>query len=520
MNDFDEEKACDTNSAVSHHIPSPNSDEIGVFRELVFISLCALSQLLTQAAVAQTINPIDAIGETFGVENDPGQLSWFPASFSLTVGTFILISGRLGDMYGYKKMYIVGFCWFGVFSLAAGFSAFEKKSVILFDIMRALQGVGPAIILPNTQALIGNYYPPSMKKDLVMCFFGAVAPTGFVLGALFSGIFAQLVWWPWGFWVLSMVCFLTAIIGLIFIPHHIGSTKHQGKFDYLGSITGVSGLILINFAWNQGPNVGWDKPYVYVLLIVGVLCLIAFFFIEKRVDDPLVPPVVLKGDTGFILACIGAGWSCFGSWLFYGFRWEQIVNKQTPIMSAVRYIPCIFSGYVAAFMTGYLLKVIPLSVVMFMAMIAFFIGTTLLATRPVDQIYWRQQFFAYLIQCFGMDMSFPAGCILISQAVPASQQGIAGSLVSTFVNYSLLVGIGISGTAETYITKGLPDTLSTKIHGMRTALYVSMGLAGFGIVMSMLYIVIQYFGKKSCRQNSTTNFSDKKSHNDRDELTN
>ena len=84
---------------------------------------------MTQAALGQVIAPLHIIGESFGTKNE-GQLSWFAAGYSLTVGTFILIAGRIGDMYGYKRAFTLGFVWFGLWSLLAGFSVYSGREIV------------------------------------------------------------------------------------------------------------------------------------------------------------------------------------------------------------------------------------------------------------------------------------------------------------------------------------------------------------------------------------------------------
>ncbi|CUM62587.1 uncharacterized protein PRCAT00000139001 [Priceomyces carsonii] len=478
------------NTKTTLHIPPiPPPEDITLQREVLFVACVCLSQLLTQAGVAQTMNPGVAIGKQFGVENNEGEVSWFSAAFSFTVGTFILVSGRFGDMYGYKLMYIIGFLWYGLLTIITGFTAFSSSS-IPFNVMRALQGIGPAILMPNSQALIGHYYPDGKKKSICMCLFGAVAPGGCILGAIFSGLFTQLVWWPWAYWVAGIIYMVIALIGYSAIPKNILNSKTSGH-DFLGTIFGISGLALFNFAWNQGPNVGWDKPYVYILLIIGILILVAFVFIERRAKYPLVPPKVMQGDTGFILGCIAAGWSSFGIWLYYTFRWSQLIDGDNYILSGVKLLPCLVFGFVAAFLAAFLLSRIPLSLVMFIAMCFFLAGLVIMGTRPVGQIYWAQKFVSLVITPFGMDCSFPTACILISMAVPKSQQGIAGSLVSTFVNYSILIGLGIAGTVEYYRTKGKHSNFDTEVLGMRNAFYMGMGLAGSGVLLSSLFMFKQ-----------------------------
>lgn len=464
-------------------------DNVGTLGEILFVLLMLMSQFLTQAAVGQTMNISDLMGVTFGVEHENGELSWFLAALSMTVGTFILISGRLGDMYGYKRMYLIGYAWFATFSLAVGFSGFGSSTLIL-DVMRALQGIGPAIMMPNTQALIGNFYPRGPRQNLVFCLFGAVAPGGFVVGVVMSAIFAQYVWWPWTFWICGIWSAAVAVVAALTIPRDIGR-KTPGTFDYLGSFLGVGGLILINFAWSQGANVGWHVVYCYVLLIVGILMLVAFAYVESVVKNPLLPLNALKGDTGFVLGCIAAGWSCFAIWLYYTFRWSILVERLLPLLAAAHSVPAAVMGFVAALTGAYFLPRVPLSSIMLTAMIAFFVSITIMAFRPVGQIYWAQKFVSFVIGPFGMDLSFPAACILLSNALPSDQQGIAGSLVLTFVNYSIAIGLGIAGTVERYVVQGHPENTATTIKGIHAGFYMGMGLSGMGIVLGLVFCVLQ-----------------------------
>lgn len=100
-----------------------------LIHEILFIAIISSSQLLTQAGLAQSIAPLHVIGETFNVTH-PGQLSWLPAGYSLTVGTFILPAGRWGDLYGHRKLFIIGYFWFALWTLIAGFSVYSHSRLL------------------------------------------------------------------------------------------------------------------------------------------------------------------------------------------------------------------------------------------------------------------------------------------------------------------------------------------------------------------------------------------------------
>lgn len=469
-----------------HPSPLPNYNDISLTQEILFIVLICSAQILTQASLAPTINSFQYVGDTLGATT-PGEISWFSSSFSLTAGSFILISGRLGDMFGYKLLFILGFTWFGLWSLICGISNYAR-SLIFFSFSRAMQGIGPAIVMPNAVALIGAYYPTGLRKNIIMCCFGAVAPSGFVLGSLFTGLFAQLVSWPWFFYMMCMVCAIIAFIGFLVIPVNIGSsTDKRQAFDCFGAVSGVCALVLVNFAFNQGPVVGWHVPYVYSLLIVGVITFALFCFIEMRVQNPLVPKSLAKGETAFILGCIGAGWSCFGIWIYYSHQFGILIQHHTVIEMAIRFIPCLVSGLTASSLTAFLLQKFQTSIIMMLAMISFCAGICIQGTKPVNQTYWIQMFISTIITPFGMDMSFPASVIILSNFIPKHQQGVAASLVSTVLNYSISIGLGIAGTVEHYVIKNGGTTLE----GISAAFYTGMGLSGLGCLVGAAFMLDQ-----------------------------
>lgn len=457
-------------------------------REIIFIALICMAQLMTQAALGQAIAPLHIIGSSFGISN-PGQLSWFAAAYSLTVGTFILIAGRLGDLYGHKILFVSGFFWFGLWSLLAGFSAYSDP--IFFDVTRALQGIGPAFLLPNALAILARIYEPGRKKEMIFSLFGATAPTGFTLGAAFSSIFAEFVWWPWAYWVTAMVCVLLAVVGIIIIPqtpppHFDGSVSMFKRADGAGALTGVAGLVLVNFAWNQGPVIGWSTVYVYVILIIGALVLGIFAFIESRARYPLVPFDAFNSHTGYTLACIAGGWSSFGIWVFYFWQILEEMRGVSPLLGTAMVSPTTISGLCASLTTGYILSKVPASTVMMIAMTGFLLGSILMATVPINQTYWAQTFVSTIITPWGMDMSFPAATILLSDSMHKDHQGLAASLVNTVVNYSISIGLGIAGTVEVQINNGGKNQQDL-LKGYRGAQYIGIGLAGLGLASSILF---------------------------------
>ena len=467
-----------------------------LLREILFVALICSAQFLTQAGLGQTLAPLQIIGSSYDSPN-PGQLAWFIAGYSLTVGTFILIAGRAGDILGHKKLFIAGYLWYALWSLIAGLSVYSH-SAIFFSVCRALQGIGPAILLPNALAILGRTYPSGKRKDMAFALFGATAPNGFVVGAAFSSLLAKYAWWPWAYWILAIVCVLLAISAEAIVPAMPGDgPTNLIHFDPLGSLIGVVGLILFNIAWNQAPISTWSSPAVLVPLVLGLALLVTFFFIENSyAAHPLIPSSTLSAHNAFILACVGLGWSSFGCWMFYFWQFIENLRNVSPLLGTAQTVPAGISGFLAALTTGRLLSRVPASTIMFAALLAFFTGNTLLATMPVAQSYWLQAFFSIIITPWGMDMSFPAGTVILSDFMPAGQQGLAASLVNTVVNYSISIGLGITGTVEVHVNRGGKDVL----RGYRGAWYAGMGLSGMGVLVSGCFVLDEARKKRRRRR--------------------
>jgi MFS family permease len=456
-------------------------------------SSCAKSDGITEFAYGMGLNLVKPAGETFNVTN-PLELTWLVAGYSLTAGTFILFSGRLGDLFGYKRLLTIGFAWFSLWSMISGVAVYSNR--ILFIFARVVQGIGPAIVLPNGLAILGSSYPPGGRKNMVFSCFAATAATGAIIGTVFAGLF-ELAWWPWVLWFLSIVLAVISVLTYLFIPDELSPKPFEAipmreklrKMDLPGAIAGITALVLINFAWNQAPIVGWEQAYVYVCLIIGILLVGVFFYIELRLTTvPLIPFEALNYHTSFVLACVACGWGTFGIWSFYSWQTVKELRQHSSLSTAAQYTPVAVAGAAAAITTGIILTKAGPAYTMVIAMAAFLIGIILVATLPLDQIYWGQLFVALIVTPFGMDMSFPAATVILSDAVPKKHQGIAASLVATIVNYSISLGLGFGGTVEVQVNNG-GKTTSDRLSGFRGAEYVGIGLSSLGLGLSLFFVL-------------------------------
>lgn len=323
--DMDAEKALPAEpSPLNPNPPGPPggflSSQMTRRREIAFIFLVCMLQLIPQAALTICFPISSIIAGSFQIK-DPSALPWMVAAYATTFGTFILVSGRLGDIFGHKKLVIVGFIMMTPWSVVAGIS--HMVSPILFFVARAMQGVAASLMVPNGLALLGRTYAPGSKmKIIAFSLFGLCAPLGAYLGMLLAALFAEFVGWPFVFFVLAGMSLLSAIASkIVFIPPP--PTPAQMKpfreklvdMDWLGAVTGVAGMICVQVAFVSAPGIGWSTSWIYMLLIIGALLIAGFVLIEIKVaEHPLIPFNMLGSDVAFVLAAVACGWAVFGIW--------------------------------------------------------------------------------------------------------------------------------------------------------------------------------------------------------------
>ncbi|KAL5085617.1 hypothetical protein Trisim1_010101 [Trichoderma cf. simile WF8] len=421
------------------------------------------------------------ISNSLGYATGPGKANWAAASYPLTQGTFVLISGRLGAVYGHRHVLIAGAVWFVICSLANGFC----KTFVTFNIVRALSGIGGALIMPNAVALISTTIPPGKTRNVTLGFFGASAPIGGYLGAIWAGIFVEYVDWTWIFFGLAILgTFVFGILALL-LPTD-SPVDRKGTIDWIGAFLGTGGLIAFNIAWNQAPASGWETPFVSVLLVLSVVMLVLFGLWGSRFSkNPIIPLGIWTAPsfTAVILVVLFSFMSN-GIFLWYMVAWLQLLRGKTILQFGLEWTPFGIVATIGTFLAAWLIPRLAAQWILAIGSAAILVANLLLATMPVQQTYWAQVFPATIFMAFCPDFVYVAAQIVASNSVKRSQQGIAASLIGTLNLYGNSLGLGFAGTIETQVNKYRAD----QVLGYRAALYFGAGIALVATVLDSLLV--------------------------------
>ncbi|KAK4038322.1 aminotriazole resistance protein [Parachaetomium inaequale] len=452
------------------------SEDAGETRKTLFLVFITLTQLVQSIPLGAGINSGLAIGAALGAP--PLASVWVIASYPLTQGTFVLIGGRLGEIYGHKAVLTAGSLWWVIWALAGGYST----GLVSMCLLRGLCGVGGGLMVPNIVALIGVTFPPGKERNLGMALFGSMAPVGAAGGSLVAAVIVQLAHWKWLFFMLGLLGAVVYGVAIASVPAD-EPVDPRGRIDYGGTYLGVGGLLLFNFAWNQAPLVGWSTPYEIALLILSVLHFLAFCYWETRVaKEPILPFNLWNAPSfGILMLAIFFSFMSLGIYFWYMNIYMQTIRGDSLIQTGVQYLPLTIVGAINSFFAAWLVPRVPAQVIIGAGCLAMVTINVLLATIPADLTYWAMAFPAMFISAFTIDLITTSAQIIASNTVPMKHQGVAGSLVGTLLSYGMSTGLGFAGTVEVHTFENGTNLL----RGYHSAAYLAVSMSGFALLLCL-----------------------------------
>ena len=423
------------------------------------------------------INPLSSGSFTY--------LLWILLGYMLVTAVLVVTLGRLGDMYGRVKMYNLGFVIFTVGALAAALTWSHGTSGALeLIIFRMVQAVGGALLMANSAAILTDAFPEN-QRGMALGVNQISAMAGSFIGILVGGFLAQFSW--------RWVFLFNVPIGIIGIIWSYVALKeidvfHPAKIDWLGNATFAAGLALLLTGVTYGIKpygtsaMGWSNPFVISTISVGIILLIIFTFIERKVKQPMFNLHLFKiraftaGNLAGLLAAIGRGGLQFmlimwlqGIWLpLHGYSFTQ-----TPLWAGIYMLPTTAGFLVAGPLSGYLSDKYGARPFATGGMILAAFSFALMMMLPVNFPYWA---FAIILLFNGLSfgMFSSPNTAGIMNSVPARFRGVASGMRATFQNVGMPLSIGVFFSL---MIVGLTAKVPTSIYRALTANGISSTLA-------------------------------------------
>lgn len=408
-------------------------------------------------------------------------LAWVVNAYLLTFGGFMLLGGRLGDLYGQRKLFLIGITVFTLSSLACGLA----QTQTLLIIARAIQGFGGAVIAAVSLSLIMNLFTKPDERTKAMGFFGFIAAGGGSLGVLLGGFLTNSFDWHWNFLINVPIGIFVFIASLKILPSTKTEMKHR-QLDAFGAITVTTSLLIAVYAIENGNQSGWLSQQTVTLLIIACILLGIFIFIESRVKAPLMPLSLFKIRNVTVANIISVLWAAsMFAWFFLSALYLQLVLKYSPLQVGLSFLPA--NLIMAAFSVGLSAKIVmrfgvkkPLVFGLFLAAL----GLGLFVRAPIHGTFIYAILPNMLLLGLGAGMAFNPILLSAMNDVKPDESGLALGLVNTSFMMGGALGLAILASIAASYTQKLLMQQSSPLVALNTGYHVAFLTGAFGAALA------------------------------------
>jgi EmrB/QacA subfamily drug resistance transporter len=406
-------------------------------------------------------------------------LAWVVNAYLLTYGGCLLLGGRLGDLFGHRRLFLIGISVFTLASLVCGLSTSQE----LLLGARAVQGVGGAIASAVSLSIMMTLFTEPADRAKAMGVFGFVAAGGGSIGVTLGGILTDSLDWHWIFLVNFPIGLIVVALSLRLLP--AARMESAGvKLDVAGAITVTSSLMLAVYAIVNGNQQGWTSAQTLGLLGTSAALLGVFLAIESRVESPLMPLRLFRLRNLATANVVGILWAAsMFAWFFLSALYMQLVLGYTPLEVGLAFLPA--NLIMGAFSLGLSAKLVmrfgikvPLSVGLLVAGV----GMALFVRAPVDGTFVSDVLPSMILLGLGAGTAFNPVLLAAMSDVDPSEAGLASGVVNTSFMMGGAVGLAVLASLAQSRTDSLRasgDSALTALTGGYHAAFVLGSLFAF-----------------------------------------
>ena len=417
-------------------------------RWLALILLCGGTLMIVLDTTIVNV-ALPSIRQSLGFSET--SLAWVVNAYLLTFGGFLLLGGRLGDLFGHRRLFLIGIALFTLASLACGLANTQH----LLIVARAVQGLGGAIVSAVSLSLIMTMFTEPGERAKAMGVFGFVAAGGGTVGVLLGGILTDVLDWHWIFIVNLPVGI--AVFAFCFVLLPSGRGPAGVRLDVAGAVTVTAALMCAVYAIVNGNQAGWTSAQTLGLLGASVVLLLAFLGIEAKVASPLVPLSLFRLRDLTTANVIAVLWAAgMFAWFFLSALYLQIVLGYSPLRVGLAFLPT--NLIMGAFSLGLSAKLVmrfgirrPLSIGLSLAAV----GLLLFARAPVGGSYVVDVLPSMILLAFGAGMSFNPLLLAAMNDVEPAEAGLASGVVNTAFMMGGALGLAVLATLAARHTESL-----------------------------------------------------------------
>ena len=448
------------------------------WKALVLLSLAQFLVILDTSIIGVALPTIQ---EQFGFSQSG--LQWIFSAYVIVFGALLLLGGRLSDILGQRKIFVIGFAILTAASVLAGLA--PDGNVLIAA--RALQGIGAAFIAPAAMSIVLNIFPSPAEKGKALGIWGASAPAGGIAGVFLGGVITAYVDWSWVFLINVPIGIAVMALTWFLLPR---GTKQAGRVDVAGAISITAALISLVYALVTANDSGWTSIQVAAGLASSAALFLAFGAIQKRSKSPLIPLAIFKVRnllaSNIVMALLGAAW--IPMWFFLNLYLQQ-VQGYGPFESGLALLP--MTAAIMLIMIGASSRIIgklgaKTSLVAGLALLSAAM-VMFSATPSGSGGFFTHVLPASLVAAGGMSLAYiPALTTAVSHA-KKEESGLASGIVNTSYQIGSAVGLAIivavASAPALDIDFGLTESLDGPSNDFR------VGFVGAAVIAAAAAIV-------------------------------
>jgi EmrB/QacA subfamily drug resistance transporter len=377
----------------------------------------------------------------------PANLEWVINGYTLAFGGLLLLGGRTGDLFGRRRMFMIGLSLFAFASLLGGFATTEWWLIAA----RALQGVGGAIAAPTALSLVASTFPEGPQRNRAMGVYAAMSGVGAAVGVLLGGILTDALSWRW-------VLFVNVPIGafvVLMAPRVLKETEARpGRLDLGGALTATAGMTLVVYGLIHASGHSWGEAGTVVPLVVGVLLLCAFLLVELRSRHPLMPLHLFsnRNRSGAYAMMLAIGTAMFAFFFFLTLFMQNILGF-SPIRAGLAYLPFALMIMVSATLTSNIVGRVGVKVPLMVGSALGAIGLFWFSQLTPSSSYGADIIGPMLLASTGLAMCFVPLTLSAVSGVRRDESGIAAALLNSGQQVGGSLGLAILGTVAATVTR-------------------------------------------------------------------
>jgi EmrB/QacA subfamily drug resistance transporter len=450
------------------------------------LALLCMTQFMVVLDASIVNIALPSIGREVGISQE--NLSWVVNGYVLTFGGFLLLGGRMADLLGRRRIFMVGLVIVAAASLYAGFAPSEGALIAA----RAAQGLGAAIIAPSALSIVTTIFRDGSERNKALGAWGAVAGSGGAAGVLLGGVLTDGLGWEWVLWVNVPVALAVLALTPGLIPESRSDSQTRA-FDMAGAVTVTAGLSILVYAIVDAESSGWGSTKTIGLLAAAIALLGLFAVIERRSKAPLVPFSIFRKRTltGANVVGLMVGGSLFAMFFFITLYMQQVLGY-SPIKAGLSYLPLSLAIIISAGVASQFVTKIGFKPVLVVGLALIAGGLVWFSGVSADGGFTTDILGPSLLAAVGLGFAFVTTTIAAVSGIEDNEQGLASGLINTSQQIGGALGLAILATVANSRTD---DVLAAAggnrqalVEGFQAAFLGAAVIAAIGLVLTLVLI--------------------------------